>query len=221
MARFPPIFPYRSMAKARALRRREARRGTKYRFTLFCEGLNTEPAYFEAIRRAFGSSVVKIKVVRGAGDPRSIAEKAIRSLSHPRSRKEQYKRYGQIWAVFDRDNHAGFEEAVERCNANGIGVARSNPCFELWLILHNREYDRPCDSRQAQRTLEKVYPKYNRHRAKTLSCDALVKQIEIAEQRAEAQLARRDQQNRPFGNPSTTVGRLTSEIRKADERSGR
>jgi hypothetical protein len=33
-------------------------------------------------------------------------------------------------------NHAGLTEAIDHASRNGIQLAISNPCFELWLILH-------------------------------------------------------------------------------------
>ena len=51
--------------------------------------------------------------------------------------------------------------------------------------------------------------------AKTPDCDDLIARVEDAERRGEEQLRRRDVEGIPFGNPSTTVGRLTGAIREA------
>lgn len=134
-----------------------------------------------------------------------------------RRKKDSYEEADQVWAVFDRDEHPRFNEAVAYCESNGIGVARSDPCFELWLILHERDHDRPDHRRTVQEVLEELRPEYDADGAKTLDCDSLVTRVELAEQRAETQLQRRQQEGNSFGNPSTTVGRLTRAIRKADE----
>jgi RloB-like protein len=45
----------------------------------------------------------------------------------------------EFWCVFDVEwprNHPGLREAVRQARAKGIQLAISNPCFELWLILH-------------------------------------------------------------------------------------
>ena len=41
-----------------------------------------------------------------------------------------------IWCVFDRDEHPQIEEAKALAAENGVLIAFSNPCFELWLLLH-------------------------------------------------------------------------------------
>ncbi len=43
------------------------------------------------------------------------------------------------WCVFDvesPDTHPYLKEAVIMARDNGIRLAISNPCFEIWLILH-------------------------------------------------------------------------------------
>ncbi len=122
-----------------------------------------------------------------------------------------------MWAVFDRDDHPRFDEAVALCKSNGVCVARSDPCFELWLILHERDYDRACTRRDVQRKLASLRPEYDRDGAKTPDCADLIQRVEDAERRAEAQLQRRDEEGAPHGNPSSTAGRLTRAIREADE----
>lgn len=43
--------------------------------------------------------------------------------------------FDQVWCVFDVD-HFEVAGAVVEARRKGIEVAVSNPCFELWLILH-------------------------------------------------------------------------------------
>ena len=198
----------RNARRAPNLKRRDPNREPKRRFVLFCEGARTEPAYFEAIKRARSGTLIAVEIVPAAGVPMTIAKTAI-AVAKPRRRKESFEEGDQVWAVFDRDAHPRFEEAVRLCEQHGVKVARSDPCFELWLILHERVYDRPCDRREAQRKFE-CRPEYD--------FDALVRRVEEAESRAEAQLRRREAEGAPCGNPSTTVFRLTRAIRDADER---
>jgi hypothetical protein len=117
--------------------------------------------------------------------------------------------------VFDRDEHPRYEDAVRLCSAAGVGVARSNPCFEVWLILHETNYDKPSGRHDVQAHLAVLRPEYDPSGRKLPACGNLIKRVEEAEQRAELQLQRRDKEGMPFGPPSTTVFRLTREIRKA------
>lgn len=199
--------------RVKDLKRRRPTREPKRRFVLVCEGANTEPAYFAAIRRACSGTLVGVKTVPGVGVPMTVAERAVKEAG--RTKPDSFEEGDQVWAVFDRDKHPRFDEAVALCERRGIGVARSNPCFEIWLILHEREHNRPCSPSQAQKELARLRPEYDRRGAKTVDCDDLVNRVEEAEERAEAQLQRRTEEGAPFSNPSTTVGRLTREIRKA------
>ena len=52
-------------------------------------------------------------------------------------------------------------------------------------------------------------------------CNDLVSRVQHAERRGEVLLQRRRESGDPYGNPSTTVGYLTREIREADEHARR
>ena len=217
----------RSRGKAPQLKRSRPSLDPKRSFTLFCEGANTEVEYFEAIRRVYSSTLIKWKIYGGAGVPHTIAEKAIeqaKSLGltrHSRRRKDSYEENDQVWAVFDRDDHPRFEEAVANCETANVRVGRSNPCVELWLILHERDFDRYEDRHAMQKILAELRPEYDPDGAKTPDCDDLVKGVDVAERRSETQLRRRAEEDNPHGNPSTTVGQLTRKIREANARAAR
>ena len=203
------------------LKRRKAQLDPRRRFILFLEGGKTEPAYFDALERACRGALIDIESHPGVGVPYTIAEKAVERARKlglaPRSRrrKDSFEDRDQVWAVFDRDEHPRFNEAVELCRNHGVGVGRSNPCFELWLILHERDYDRPNDRHAVQAELRRLRPEYEIGGAKTPDCDDLIRRVEDAERRCDEQLRRREEEGSPFGNPSTTVGQLTTAIREA------
>lgn len=204
------------------LRRRPARREPRRRFVLLCEGASTEPAYFAALRRACaGNALIVVEIVPKVGVPYTIAEAAVArarelGLSGRRRRAlDSFEEGDEVWAVFDRDAHPRYAEAVRLCEDKGVRVARSNPCFEVWLILHEADYDRPDDRHRVQAHLRTLRPEYEPAGGKLPDCAALMARIEAAEARAERQLARREEQGAPFGPPSTTVGRLTRAVRAA------
>ena len=165
--------------------------------------------------------MIEIKIHPGVGVPYTIAEKAVEHARElgldPRSRRKRdsFEDHDQVWAVFDRDEHPRFKEAVELCRNKGVGVGRSDPCFELWLILHECDYDRQNNRHEVQAELRRLRPEYEIDGAKTPDCEDLIARVEDAERRAEKQLHRREEEDRPFGNPSTTVGQLTGAIREA------
>lgn len=201
--------------------RDKATREPKRRFLIYCEGENTEPGYFRALRRHLRSALIEIEV-EPTGAPITIAERAVsrarsEGLAKP-SRKRpanSYETGDQVWAVFDRDEHEHFNKAVALCEQHGVQVGRSNPCFEIWLILHFEEFDRQDDRHQVCRHLRSIHPEYDPNGAKTCDWAHLIEAIAAAERRAQVQLVRREQEGFPFGTPSTTVGVLTQAIRDA------
>jgi hypothetical protein len=203
------------------LRRRPSVREPKRRFTIFSEGRNTEPTYFRALAEACIKALIEVIVVPSVGVPYTIAEQASKRARElgvspsVRRRRDSYEEGDEVWAVFDRDTHPRIKDAVELCKKNRVGIADSNSCFELWLILHEADYDKPDASRAAQNYLRKLRPEYDPTSRKLTNCSELIARIEEAEKRAEAQLERRESEGVPNGVPSTTVFRLTRSIRNA------
>lgn len=117
------------------LRRGKYQRDPKIRFILFCEGKNTESEYFRAIERTYGGALIHMEIVPAAGVPITIAEKALGRMrsdgltARRRRRMSSFEEADQVWAVFDRDEHPRYNEAVTLCEQAGVHVARSNPCL--------------------------------------------------------------------------------------------
>ncbi|MFI6404854.1 RloB family protein [Streptomyces sp. NPDC050548] len=44
--------------------------------------------------------------------------------------------FDEVWCVFDVDEFLDVPRAIAMAREAGVEVAVSNPCFELWLILH-------------------------------------------------------------------------------------
>lgn len=200
------------------LKRRRSRREPKARIVIFCEGANTEPDYFNEFRRAYRGALIELEIIGPVGVPYTVAERAVERANDlglaPRRQKKRdsFEEGDQVWAVFDRDEHPRFNDAVNVCEQGRVGVARSNPCFELWLILHEEDFDMLLDSHAVQRHLEILRPEYNRNGRKTPNCADLISRVEQAEERAARQLTRREDERLPYGPPSTTVGHLVRAI---------
>ena len=79
--------------------------------------------------------------------------------------KFSFEENDEIWVAFDRDDQTRFEEAIALCKNHGIKVGRSNPCFEVWLILHIQEYNQIRPSNQMQALLSKLRPEYDKRGA--------------------------------------------------------
>ena len=123
-------------------KRRERNQRQNPRFLIVVEGEVTEPQYLEAIKKSR-----KIRSVDMVIDsppptsPRQIVEKA-------RDRRKQAKKndpYDAVWCVFDVEAKAtqqarpDLDDAIQMAKDNKIYIALSNPCFELWILLHTED----------------------------------------------------------------------------------
>ncbi len=204
-----------SSRRFRSLRRQVAIKVPKSKIVIYSEGEKTERDYFDAMRKAFHSVLVDIEIIKGVGVPLTIATEIVQAAKSARlrDRRQSYSSNDEFWAVFDRDEHPNIPEAISRCNNANVRVAFSNPCFELWLILHFQDYDRPDHRYDVQRFFETICSDYNRSKRKTTDCRKLMARVEQAEERAERQFHRRKDEGDPLNPPFTTVYELTRRIR--------
>lgn len=75
-----------------------------------------------------------------------------------RKKANSFELLDEIWGVFDKDEHSDFDQAVHRCHEHGVRVARSNPCFEVWLILHFEDFHCPMEDMLSKSTSRKSAP---------------------------------------------------------------
>lgn len=128
----------RSVGSTDLTRRRGTRR-ERPRILIVTEGVRTEREYFEGLAqfaRATGVDFCTATVVGLGRDPRRVVEEAIRRKAEDRRANARQDRYSRIWCVFDVDTHDTLGEAIALAHSNEIGVAVSNPCFEIWLLWH-------------------------------------------------------------------------------------
>ena len=206
------------MRPRRSLRRAGPTRAPKRKFIIYSEGKNTEPDYFRAVRRDLLGALIDIEVIDAVGVPMTIAEKAcerFEEMRRGRRRKSSFEEGDQVWAVFDRDEHPRVAEAIKQCEVSKVGVAFSDPCFEIWLLLHFVDFDRPDDRHKVQAELAKLCGSYDPKGKKSANFADFMASVEEAERRAEQQLARRNEEGDPPRRPFTTVFKLTREMRKA------
>lgn len=101
-----------------------------------------------------------------------------------------------------------------RCKAES-NVAVSNPCFELWLVLHIREQMRHIDRKQVQDLSGALGLTDGKNIPKT-AWNTLVEAFEDAKRRARALDERHEgNDSPPRTNPSTDVWRLVDRLRGA------
>ena len=179
---------------------------------IVCEGLVTEPHYFKEFRR-LERRLIELEIVP-AGVPKTVVEVAVamkkKSDEMAKQRKDENLRYDYVWCLFDIDEHPNVEDAKQQARDNSLEIAISNPCFELWLLLHFQDQNAHIDRNPLKHLCIKHMPGY----VKTPFCDALFPNLATAIARA-AKLDKRNESNsKPFANPSTGVYRLIQKIQQ-------
>jgi hypothetical protein len=182
------------------------------------EGEVTEPEYLAGFMAYAKNSRVKVEVVGGVGVPRTIVElaKAKKRESDKRAVRERDDnlRYDQVWCVFDIDDHPNVPDAKQMARDNDIQLAVSNPCIELWLLLHFADQPGLKDRRALQSMMERHIPGYskdNKHVTfpdlQTGYSDAVRRALRLDDDAKQA--------NEEGRNPSTGFWRLTEAILKS------
>jgi len=130
----------------RNLSRRPPSRNIAQKILIACEGSKTEPIYFNSIRNDLRSPTLNIIVLphQSKTDPRSIIERLIEERQQ-RKDNQQWSKEDNAWAVFDGDEHiekslANWQSAIERAKSKKINLAITNPCFELWYLIHFQDH---------------------------------------------------------------------------------
>lgn len=116
---------------------------------------------------------------------------------------------GRVWGVFDVDDHPNLDKAVKMASMHGIEVAVSNPCFELWALLHFQDQRAHIERTKLRAVLQQYLPGYD----KTLDFQRLNPGYGSALQRAAALAEEAERIGDPGRNPTTGVARLTESIR--------
>jgi len=121
---------------------------------VFVEGLRTEDLYLTYWRRQHRDRV-RIEIDPYRGGPLQLVERAAdtQRTEARDAKKGRGRAHDQIWCVFDRDE-PNFAEAIDLADRHGIHLAISNPCLELWFILHFEDQTAYIERLAAQRRAE-------------------------------------------------------------------
>lgn len=108
------------------------------RYLIVTNGKVTEKEYFERLVDLYGlrSRVVIDKGAAGR-DPKTLVERAadLKAKEDREARRERFDSWESVWAVTDVDAFSMFA-AQQLARQEAVGLAVSNPCFEVWLIDH-------------------------------------------------------------------------------------
>ncbi|APW61953.1 RloB family protein [Paludisphaera borealis] len=193
-------------------RNRERRPGRRNSFRdpmpvvlIVCEGEKTEPQYLEGYKRACRNPRVNIKTVSKTVSPEGLVQLAVELRD-----RAGHDAYDSVWCVFDVDDHPSLPRAKDQARAGRIELAISNPCFELWLLLHFQEHPGMQDRRRVKAMLRKHVPHYD----KAVDYASYATGHPHADKRAERLEQAAEKANEPGRNPSTGVYQLIRIIEK-------
>ena len=166
-----------NQAKDRQLRRKSTKEETRSsyaRILIITEGSKTEPLYLEDICASYKLHSANIEV-----QPSKFGTAPIQVVTYARQLFEKGdlhkgirpKSFDQIYAVFDRDDHDSYFDALTKAKSFD-GKLRNDdkrqvrfraivsiPCFELWLLLHYEDIQAPIHRDKVIERLKQHIPK--------------------------------------------------------------
>ena len=121
----------KSLGRKTVVTRKVGVRQPRKTFLIICEGLNTEPEYFNSFRLT--SAYVRA-IGKGLGTTALVRE----AITVRREEQRKDRTFDECWVVFDKDDFpdSDFEAAISEAEKAGFHVAWSNQAFEFWFILH-------------------------------------------------------------------------------------
>ncbi|OHT88084.1 RloB family protein [Mycobacteroides saopaulense] len=118
--------------------RRPSTIATRLQIRIFTEGKKTEVQYVNHLYRLHRDQVI-ISVAPHLGSaPKTVVQAAAneRNSDLREEKRGRGSAFSEYWAVFDVDEHKDLDEALAVAAKEGIKVALSSPCLELWFLLH-------------------------------------------------------------------------------------
>lgn len=180
------------------LERKLGRRASYDRILIVSEGSKTEPLYLQEIRAAYRLHTANVEVHSSELGTAPIqvvkyAKELFESGDHHKN--VQRRAFEHVYAVFDRDDHDSYFDALQlaesldgklrndtKCFIRFKAIA-SVPSFELWLLLHFEDIQAPLHRDDVIRRLKQHIPNYEKG---TCRAYAITREhLSIATQRAE------------------------------------
>lgn len=180
------------------LERKLGRRASYDRILIVSEGSKTEPNYFREIRVAhrLHTANVVVRPSQLGTDPIQVVQYAQALFENgDRHKRIQCRAFEQIYAVFDRDDHGSYFDALNLAKSLdgklkndaklpvSFKAIASVPNFELWLLLHYEDIQAPIHRDEVLHRLKQHLPNYEKGAGGAFA--ATQNRLEIAIQRAQ------------------------------------
>ena len=181
------------------LARKLGRRASYDRILIVSEGSKTEPNYFSEICAAYRLPTANVEVRSSelGTAPIQVVQYAKELFEHgDRHKRIQRRAFEQVYAVFDRDDHHSYTEALRLAESlDGklkndakqfvrFEAIASVPSFELWLLLHYEDIQASVHRDDVMRRLKQYIPAYEKGASAIFANTR--ESLAVATQRAEA-----------------------------------
>lgn len=201
------------------LQRKINRRASYDRILIVSEGSKTEPNYFHEIRIKHRLHTANLQV-----RPSELGTAPIQVVQYAhtlfergdRHRSIQPRAFEHIYAVFDRDDHPSYVEALRLAESLDRSLKNdakqlvrfraiaSVPSFELWLLLHFQDIQAPIHRDEVMRRLKQHLRGYEKGAPCTFA--QTCEHLDIALARAGALAAKYSAEDAP--QPYTAIHEL-------------
>ena len=192
-------------------------RGTSQRdsrtiIRVLAEGEVTEREYINILEQTYRN--VRIELYRG-----DTGLSAVTLVQRAREYKQRNKRnqdFDEIWIIFDVDDLADstINQVIQEARDSGIKTAISNPCLELWLVLHYKDQNRYIERREVQKEARKLGIMDGKHIVPAAG-QILIQKYHKAKTRAKWLEDKHKQDgSKQWENPSSQVWKFVESLRQ-------
>ena len=207
------------------LGRKKPSREENKKFLIVCEDSKSVLCYLKKLREYYSIRKVNIAIEtnRSKSAPHNLVECIKRKLDN-----REFD-FDKVYCIFDRDDHSTYDEALQsienlnkqdKPNIKTYAIT-SNPCFELWYLLHFKYNTRSfSDCGELIKELKKE-PEFNDYRKGDKDCNFFEK-IQSKIQRAIENSKKLSKDKDILGkkhhrNPTTYVYKLVECFEKISE----
>jgi hypothetical protein len=193
--------------------RRDPQQKPRLQLLVFTEGQVTEVNYLTHLHREV-REFVTVTIDPYHGGPLQLVERAVDAKKKDLKveRKGKGRARDGYWCLFDTDEHPNLDQALDLAAAHDIGVGLSNPCLELWFLLHYADQTAFLTRHEAQKTWAGICGEKGKAVGPKMVSE-LMERFDDARSRAEAlDTKHKLDDSPPASNPSSSVWRLVDRI---------
>ncbi len=151
---------------------RHAGNQNRPRFLISCEGAKTEPNFIKNFCHYHKIPTHYYEILKCPyTTPREIFDYARTQFGILNKEQEKYNKFTDIVCIFDRDEHISYKSTIQEIidhnqadNKPPITPIVSNPCFEIWYLMHFMEVHHLYERDEVIKILKKEYlPNYEKN----------------------------------------------------------